>query len=268
MSRSLILTDSSIVMAEQSSRDVVDQTLSAGEPSLSDVPASTNDKYHAEGDVGEARHIATTSTTQQSTDPPANETGDSGFQAEKTAGDKDAGAPSLVCSIVGKQMSGWLNFVQGSPKQSTGLVASRALELNGIASVSDGGDDTASQGGSESDASRTDGRHHTRTGSVKKPATFKPVSFAKFAVPKAPGAAAPPKAPEKGISMCTARDVSNLTSSNSTIDIDYSSWYTAAELPTSFSCENHGRYARLALEGRRGRRKTWRNRTRPEPGLE
>lgn len=63
---------------------------------------------------------------------------------------------------------------------------------------SDGGDDTASQGGSESDASRTDGRYHARAGSVKKPATFRPVSFAKFSVPKAPGTAAPPKVPEKG----------------------------------------------------------------------
>jgi large subunit ribosomal protein L30 len=88
--------------------------------------------------------------------------------------------------------------VQDVSKQGTGLVASRALELNGLTSASDGGDDTASQGGSESDASRTDGRHHNRTGSVKKPTTFKPVSFAKFAVAKAPGAPAAPKAPEKG----------------------------------------------------------------------
>ncbi|KAJ5160728.1 uncharacterized protein N7482_007732 [Penicillium canariense] len=92
-------------------------------------------------------------------------------------------------------------MAQDVSKQSAGLVASRALELNGLASSSDGADDTASQGGSESDASRTDGRHHNRTGSVKKPTTFKPVSFAKFSVPKAPGAAAPPKAPEKGYSF-------------------------------------------------------------------
>lgn len=78
------------------------------------------------------------------------------------------------------------------------MVASRALELNGVASGSDGGDDTASQGGSESDTSRTDGKQHLRAGSVKKPATFKPVSFAKFAVPKAPGVVPPPKVPEKG----------------------------------------------------------------------
>lgn len=215
-------------MAEQTSRDVVDQTLSGGEPSLSDVPASTHDKQHAGGDVGEAKHIATTSTAQQTTDHPAHETSDPGPQAENTGGDKDAGASSMVGCVGGKQKIGWLNFCQDSPKQSAGLVASRALELNGLASGSDGGDDTASLGGSESDASRTDGRHHTRTGSVKKPATFKPVSFAKFAVPKAPGATAPPKAPEKGIFKCTGCDVRHLTSPDSAISIHYSSWYTAA----------------------------------------
>lgn len=71
--------------------------------------------------------------------------------------------------------------------------------MNGVSSTSDGGEDTGSQGGSESDTSRTDGRHHTRGGSAKKPTTFKPVTFAKFSVPKAPGAAAPPKVGDKGI---------------------------------------------------------------------
>ncbi|KAJ5101556.1 hypothetical protein NUU61_003778 [Penicillium alfredii] len=184
MSRPGYPTDSSIVMAEQSSRDVVDQTLSGGEPSSSDVPASTNDKQPAGGDVGETNHIATTATPRnlQSSDETTNTFG----SREGTGGDKNAGGSPMDPS-----------------KQGTGLVASRALELNGLASASDGGDDTASQGGSESDASRTDGRHHTRTGSVKKPGSFKPVSFAKFSVPKAPGVPAPPKAPEKVPSTST-----------------------------------------------------------------
>lgn len=95
-------------MAEQSSRDVVDQTLSGGEHSLSDVPASTNDKQPAGGDVGEAKHIATTSTAQTRSDQPANELSDSlRSQAEKTGGDKDAGASSMVGSILlEKRMTG------------------------------------------------------------------------------------------------------------------------------------------------------------------
>lgn len=87
---------------------------------------------------------------------------------------------------------------QDTSKQGTGVVATRVLELNGLASASDGGEDTASQGGSESDASRSDSRNPTHGGSVKKPAGFKPVSFAKFSVNKVPGAPTQPKVPEKG----------------------------------------------------------------------
>lgn len=84
-------------MAEQSSRDVVDQTLSGGEPLPSDVPASTYDKQTAGGDVGETKHIATTSISQIPTDQPNNETRDTlDPQADGSGGGKDAGAPSLV----------------------------------------------------------------------------------------------------------------------------------------------------------------------------
>ena len=54
-------------MAEQSSHDVVNRTLSGGEPSPSDVPASTDDKKPAGGDVGEIQYTATTTTTQNET---------------------------------------------------------------------------------------------------------------------------------------------------------------------------------------------------------
>ncbi|KAJ5088317.1 hypothetical protein N7456_011933 [Penicillium angulare] len=187
MSPSLTFTDSSIVMAEQSSRDVVDQTLSGGEPSPSDVPASTTDNTFAGGDVGETKHIATNSAPQissmQQSDDVTRDTTES--QGGRAGGDKD------------------VNDALMDAKHGAGLVVSRALELNGLASGSDGGDDTASQGGSESDTSRTDGRHHNRTGSVKKPTTFGKVSFTKFTVPKAPGASAPSKAPEKVPSTST-----------------------------------------------------------------
>ncbi|EPS31974.1 hypothetical protein PDE_06933 [Penicillium oxalicum 114-2] len=175
-------------MAEQSGRDVVDQTLSGGEPSPSGVPASINDKRSAEGDVGEHRDIAL------NTKPPvpsnlrdSDELRDSrNTQTEEAGNGKNASGPTMDIS-----------------KQGTGMIALRALELNGVASGSDGGDDTASLGGSESDASRTDGKQQNRSGSVKKPTSFKPVSFAKFALPKAPGVTAPPKAPEKVPSTST-----------------------------------------------------------------
>lgn len=73
--------------------------------------------------------------------------------------------------------------------------------MNGRTVSSDGGEDAGSQGGSESDASRTESKQPSRVGSIKKPATFKPVSFAKFSIPKAPGTPAAPKAAEKGTFM-------------------------------------------------------------------
>ncbi|KAJ5635638.1 uncharacterized protein N7484_008951 [Penicillium longicatenatum] len=192
-------------MAEQNSRDVVDQTLSGGEPSPSDVPASTTDKTSAGEDAGETKNIAPTSETQiiseQQSNDVTRDTPES--QGKRTGGDKDTGSSSMVGTVDGIEEDNQLNWLQDASKQGAGLVASRALELNGLASASDGGDDTASQGGSESDTSRTDGRHHTQTGSVKKPSTFKPMSFTKFTVPKAPGVPAPPKAPEKVPSAST-----------------------------------------------------------------
>ena len=85
-------------------------------------------------------------------------------------------------------------------KHGPGPVESRALDLNST----DAGDDTASQGGSESDTSRTEGKG-TRSGTPKKPASFKPISFAKFSVPKAPGSTLAPKPTEKGILLLPAR---------------------------------------------------------------
>ncbi|CAI7612556.1 unnamed protein product [Penicillium glandicola] len=194
-------TESSIVMAEQSNRDVVDQTLSGGEPSPSDVPASTNDNPSAGGDAGKTEHIAMTTVTSNNSklNEPQNheKTNTLDSRGERAAGDKDAGGSTTVRIAPGCAPRHLLIWAQDTSKQGTGVVATRVLELNGLASASDGGDDTASQGGSESDASRSDGRNHTHTGSVKKPSGFKPVSFAKFSVNKVPGAPTPPKVPEK-----------------------------------------------------------------------
>lgn len=87
-------------MAEQSGRDVVDQTLSGGEPSPSGVPASINDKRSAEGDVGEHRDIAL------NTKPPvpsnlrdSDELRDSrNTQTEEAGNGKNASGPTMVGS--------------------------------------------------------------------------------------------------------------------------------------------------------------------------
>ncbi|GAM35731.1 hypothetical protein TCE0_017r04283 [Talaromyces pinophilus] len=164
-------------MAEQTSQDVVNQTRSGGEPSSSDVPASKNDKYSAEGGEGRITKIEfkfqgkSDNTEQTQRDTKTMDTS----EAENSSGEgnKDTG------------------------RNGSAAVATRALELNGVASLSDGGEDGGSLGGSDTDTSRNDGRQHLRTGSIKKPTAFKPVSFAKFAVPKAPGTSTTPKLGEK-----------------------------------------------------------------------
>ncbi|KAL1962915.1 hypothetical protein VTN77DRAFT_9093 [Rasamsonia byssochlamydoides] len=172
-------------MAEQTRHDVVNQTRSGGDPSPSDVPASKPDKESAGGDVGGISDNAVTaqgdsSTVGQHADEKNEKNDVSASPTEKNENEKPSGGPAA-----------------DSSKQGPGAVATRALELNGVASGSDGGEDTGSLGGSESDTSRADSRHHTRTGSVKKPTTFKPVSFTKFSVPKAPGSAPPSKIGDK-----------------------------------------------------------------------
>ncbi|KAL2221633.1 hypothetical protein M432DRAFT_629883 [Thermoascus aurantiacus ATCC 26904] len=175
-------------MAEQSSHDVVNQTRSGGDASPSDVPASKPDNKPAGGDAGENKDNAqgehaenqTSAREQDAKTEPSNALADNG-EVGKASG---SSAPD-------------------NGKSGPGPVASRALELNGVSSTSDGGEDTGSQGGSESDTSRTDGRQNTRAASAKKPTTFKPVTFAKFSVPKAPGAAAPPKAGDKASASAT-----------------------------------------------------------------
>lgn len=104
-----------------------------------------------------------------------------------------------------------------------------------MASTSDAGDDTASQGGSESDASRADSRSQGRAGSSKKPAMFKPVSFAKFSVPKAPGTPTASKSPDKGIWFPRLFST-NKSNPSSAPALCYSHGYTAADLTPSFGC--------------------------------
>jgi hypothetical protein len=68
------LTDSKIVMAEQSSHDVVNQTRSGGELSPSDVLASKPDNYTAGGDVGKVENNTKNQTHQQMKPGPREDT--------------------------------------------------------------------------------------------------------------------------------------------------------------------------------------------------
>ncbi|RDW74678.1 uncharacterized protein DSM5745_07340 [Aspergillus mulundensis] len=196
MSQLVVPTDSRIVMAEQNGHDVVNLTLSGGDPSLSDVPASTTDKNTAGGDEGEINTIATTSAETKSKVESKDQKMRTQIPTESS--EKENGGDQVTAvSVLGQTPEPRLTTTQDALKQGPGLVAAKVLEINGVTSTSDGGEDSASLGGSESDASRTESRVNSRAGSTKRPATFKPVSFAKFSVPKAPGTPPVTKVPEK-----------------------------------------------------------------------
>lgn len=176
-------------MAEQSRHDVVNQTRSGGEPSPSDVPASKPDKDSARGDAGEFKLIAINAQTERLTNLQL-------LHGESLTDILEVGKPEGPTPT-------------DNGRQGPALLASRALELNGLTPTSDGGEDAGSLGGSESDTSRTDGRHHTRTGSVKKPTSFKPVSFTKFSIPKAPGSISTSKVGDKVPPLSTSSGASS-----------------------------------------------------------
>lgn len=98
MSQSVDPADSRIVMAEQSSHDVVNQTLSGGEPSPSDVPASTNDKTPAGGDVGEIKDTAATTQNETKTNAPQSHEDSLGEQKDTGKNIGDSRTVSWVAS--------------------------------------------------------------------------------------------------------------------------------------------------------------------------
>ncbi|GAB1215879.1 hypothetical protein ATERTT37_005077 [Aspergillus terreus] len=159
----------------------------------------TNDKTTAGGDVGEIKDTATATAIQSEPKPNEPQKIDSSEPpSQRNEPGKDATHSSTVSlERLEHNIGPLLNRMQDTSKQGPGPVETRALEMNGLASGSEAGEDTASLGGSESDASRTDSRAHSRSTSTKRPASFKPVSFAKFSVPKAPGTSPTMKPAEK-----------------------------------------------------------------------
>jgi hypothetical protein len=194
------LADSGIVMAEQNNHDVVNQTRSGGDLSLSDVPASTSSNQDTRGDVDGVNTIAKNGPQTNTHGQP----GPHGSQEAKveSEGAFESGTVSFTKTDGYRQL---LNETQENLKSGTtrrGPATDGKSQTNGITVNSESGYDSSSQvnvgegsGGSDTDTSRTDpkasadGRHHSRKNSVKKPTTFKPVSFAKFSISKAPGSA-------------------------------------------------------------------------------
>ncbi|KAL2376323.1 hypothetical protein RJZ90_007593 [Blastomyces dermatitidis] len=192
-----LIRDSSIVMAEQSSHDVVNQTRSGGEISPSDVPANKPDNINAGEDAGgfkqqnsnndnDSNDNNNDSKSEQRADPKTQE------RAHDTPGMLGTSTPERSTALGNETNKNRDNNLE---TRNDGKPA-----INGLGETSHTGDDRLSplqlgdaSGGSDTDTSRTDLRssadrsQHIRTNSVKRTSVFKPVSYAKFSVTKSPG---------------------------------------------------------------------------------
>lgn len=202
--------DSSIVMAEQSSHDVVNQTRSGGEISPSDVPANKPDNITAGGDAGgvqqqninndDNNHSETQKRPDATSQESAHDT--SGVLATAISETSTAlGYETVSFHVVSMSICSTLNVQQNERRdQNLDNGNDGKPEINGLEETSHTGDDRLSplqlgdaSGGSDTDTSRTDlrssadGSQHIRTSSVKRTSVFKPVSYAKFSVAKSPG---------------------------------------------------------------------------------
>ncbi|PGH02966.1 hypothetical protein AJ79_07503 [Helicocarpus griseus UAMH5409] len=179
---------SSIVMAEHSSHDVVNQTRSGGEISPSDVPANTPDNFAARGDAGGVQQHH-----QFSTNDKVKQRLDTTSQERK----QDTSGMTPTTIVDGSISSG--HEADNFCDRNLGNGTKGKSNINGLGESSHTGDDRVSplqlgdaSGGSDTDTSRTDirssadGSQHARTSSVKR-SVFKPVSYAKFSVTKSPG---------------------------------------------------------------------------------
>lgn len=87
-------------MAEQTGHDVVNLTLSGGDPSPSDVPASTTDKKPAGGDEGEINTTATTSSNTKSSVESEDQKMRTDLPSESSDRENDSGQTSKVSVVV------------------------------------------------------------------------------------------------------------------------------------------------------------------------
>ncbi|OAX83906.1 hypothetical protein ACJ72_01719, partial [Emergomyces africanus] len=210
-----LIRDSSIVMAEQSSHDVVNQTRSGGEISPSDVPANKPDNITAGGDAGGVQDNENTDNNIHSKTQPRPDT-TSQESANDTSGMLETAIPETSTTLgyeTNKHCDA--NLDHGNDKTS---------EINGLRENSHTGDDRLSplqlgdaSGGSDTDTSRTDlrtsadGSQHIRTSSVKRTSVFKQVSYAKFSVTKSPASLQTSKASAEKTPFSSASSTPSLS---------------------------------------------------------
>ena len=215
------VADSRLVMAEQSTRDVVNQARSVGDPSPSDVSALTPNDSNADGDLERTTALANNRETSSSESDKYRDVGvadihprlngsESGDVVPEIGNGKETvsldGAPMLLFLLTVAQLDDNLvNQVGGTIIENREHLSETVEEGGEIGTTDDLPVLQTSaevSGGSDTDTSRADvselsekapkeGNHHGRSNSVKKPISFKAVSVTKSFLAKATAGSAP-----------------------------------------------------------------------------
>ena len=162
-------------MAETIARDVVKEAQSVGSHHQPSDESATNPNAFPAGN-GQA------ATSDQ---PPTN----------SDARTSDANGVAAGTVTAGEETSaGGAEDVLGGSSEGPGLSESVSQAL----ADASGGSDTDTSRNDAADAGKEDGKGHLRTGSVKKPASFKPVSVTKSFLAKSLSASPAPRPGDKG----------------------------------------------------------------------
>jgi hypothetical protein len=176
-------TDSSIVMAESIAHDVVKEAQSVGshhQPS-DDIATPSNDYSAGNGQA----------TQSQSSSSP--------YNADNRDGNvvaNGAGGPAVATSVTEESADG-ASQVQVS-KHEGGTVPGLSESVAQALADASGGSDTDTSRPDTADPSK-DAKGHARTSSVKKPASFKPVSVTKSFLAKSLLASPNVRPSDKGV---------------------------------------------------------------------
>ncbi|KAI9836557.1 MAG: hypothetical protein M1819_001189 [Sarea resinae] len=183
-------TDSSIVMAEQSAHDVVNQPRSAGDASPSDVTANKTNEPTTVGSVEDLQRSTTNDKAQNHVSAPEAATIDATDRTNR--GSEDRGPGDLNTEKL-PYLNHDSDAVDG-PQSDGELQRGDSTEHNRLHhTVVDGsaGSDTDTSKADSAKDGLSDSRGHVRSNSVKRPTSFKAVSVTRSFLAKAAAGSAP-----------------------------------------------------------------------------
>jgi hypothetical protein len=243
-------TASSLVMAEQSVHDVVNQTLSVGDRSPSDVNVDKSIR-HATGEESAAGETRTDNRGNEESeqDNPTIQDGETSFQLINGQAHvcPCAFLPDLVRP---KSMLQQSEYVRAQPTpEETGISTdgntqdsdfdgniSRNQSTGDLSAASDNDTRKAEQSSVSEDVKNQDAGNAAR-----RTASFKPVSFAKYSAAKVAGVNSAAKSISDKGESCTQQCKWLLNVDSTIIFCQFVHYSTAARITPSTGCENNER---------------------------